>query len=138
MKPLFDLSLEPQASITTELKNELWDFVIIGAGPAGALAAYLLAPKTRVLLIDQAAFPREKTCGGCLSQGALQELERAGLRSLVAGLEGKPIESLYIASGGSSTKISIPRGLSLSRKKMDFALIEAAKLKGTVFLPSTK
>lgn len=136
--PLFDLSLESQASLTDEIKNQLWDFVIIGAGPAGALAAYLLAPKNRVLLIDQADFPREKSCGGCLSRGALSKLDRAGLRGLVTALNGNPIQFLEIAAAGLSAKISVPEGLSVSRKKLDAALIEAAKQKGTVFLPSTK
>jgi len=138
MKPLFDLSPKSQIPCVQDFNNELWDFIIVGAGPAGALAAYLLAPKKRVLLIDQAAFPREKTCGGCLSRGALRELERAGLRSVVAALNGNPLQFLHIASGGRSAKIAIPHGLSLSRKKLDSALIEAAKQKGAVFLPSTK
>jgi len=140
MKPLFDLFPESQAQAPApvDVKNELWDFVIIGAGPAGALAAYLLAFKKRVLLIDQAAFPREKSCGGCLSRPALRELERAGLRSMVASLNGTPLQFLSIASGGRSAKIAIPQALSLSRKKFDAAMIDAAKQRGAVFLPSTK
>ncbi|MFC1406379.1 geranylgeranyl reductase family protein [Streptacidiphilus sp. N1-5] len=49
----------------------VWDVVVVGAGPAGASAAYEAASSTganggspRVLLIDKAAPPRYKTCGG--------------------------------------------------------------------------
>ena len=42
-----------------------FDVAIVGAGPAGSLAAYQLATAgTRVLLVDKATFPRDKPCGG--------------------------------------------------------------------------
>lgn len=41
------------------------DVAIIGAGPAGSTAAWRLASAgARVLLVDKAAFPRDKPCGG--------------------------------------------------------------------------
>ncbi|WP_370082048.1 geranylgeranyl reductase family protein [Streptacidiphilus sp. MAP12-16] len=45
----------------------VWDVVVVGAGPAGASAAYAAASTgegLRVLLLDKAAPPRYKTCGG--------------------------------------------------------------------------
>jgi geranylgeranyl reductase family protein len=45
--------------------NERFDAVVIGAGPAGSLAAFLLAEAgLSTLLLDRAAFPRDKPCGG--------------------------------------------------------------------------
>lgn len=45
-----------------------YDSIIVGAGPAGSSAAYLLAKAgMRVLLVDKYAFPRNKLCGGLLS-----------------------------------------------------------------------
>jgi geranylgeranyl reductase family protein len=42
-----------------------YDVAIIGAGPAGSTAAYRLANAgARVLLLDKATFPRDKSCGG--------------------------------------------------------------------------
>ncbi len=42
-----------------------FDVAIVGAGPAGSVAAYRLAAAgARVLLVDKAVFPRDKPCGG--------------------------------------------------------------------------
>ncbi len=46
---------------------EVWDVVVVGAGPAGASAAYAAAVAgRRVLLLEKAELPRYKTCGGGL------------------------------------------------------------------------
>ncbi|RLV64900.1 geranylgeranyl reductase [Streptomyces sp. CBMAI 2042] len=43
----------------------MWDVVVVGAGPAGASAAYAAAVAgRRVLLLEKAELPRYKTCGG--------------------------------------------------------------------------
>ncbi len=53
------------------------DVVIVGAGPAGALAALVLARQgARVRLVDRARFPRAKLCGDSLNPGALAVLGR--------------------------------------------------------------
>ncbi len=45
----------------------VWDVVVVGAGPAGSSAARAAAEAgASVLLLDRAAFPRYKTCGGGL------------------------------------------------------------------------
>lgn len=45
--------------------GEVWDVVVVGAGPAGAMAAYAAASAgRRVLLLEKAELPRYKTCGG--------------------------------------------------------------------------
>src|ERR1700745_419449 len=41
------------------------DVAIVGAGPAGSVAAYRLASAgLRTLLVDKTVFPRDKPCGG--------------------------------------------------------------------------
>ncbi len=50
-----------------------YDVIVIGAGPAGALAAYTLADKgIKTLIIEKALLPRYKTCGGGLVNRAVQ------------------------------------------------------------------
>lgn len=45
-----------------------YDVVIVGAGPAGSTAAYILSRKGyNILLLDKEHFPRKKLCGGCLT-----------------------------------------------------------------------
>jgi geranylgeranyl reductase family protein len=51
------------------------DVIIAGAGPAGSLAAFVLASRgVRVLILEKSEFPRYKTCGGGLSHKILQEI----------------------------------------------------------------
>ena len=52
-----------------------YDVVVVGAGPAGSLAAYHLAVAgASVLLVDRARFPRDKPCGGGLTARAVRAL----------------------------------------------------------------
>lgn len=54
-----------------------YDIVVIGGGPAGATAAYLLSLQgLRVLVIDKCNFPRNKLCGGLITQKTIELLHR--------------------------------------------------------------
>ncbi|MEM4258478.1 MAG: geranylgeranyl reductase family protein [Candidatus Thermoplasmatota archaeon] len=51
-----------------------YDVIVVGAGPAGATAATVLAEQgKKVLLIDKEKFPRDKPCGGGLPTRVLQQ-----------------------------------------------------------------
>jgi len=51
------------------------DVIIVGAGPAGSLAAYELATKgVRVLILEKSQFPRYKICGGGVTHKTLSEI----------------------------------------------------------------
>lgn len=57
--------------------------IIVGAGPAGATAAYCIASAGhKVLLLDQQKFPREKKCGDFVSPGSIKELQKMGITDL--------------------------------------------------------
>ncbi len=60
------------------------DVIIIGAGPAGSSAAYFLARAgVKVLLLDKATFPRDKTCGDGLVPRALPILAEMGILNTI-------------------------------------------------------
>jgi geranylgeranyl reductase family protein len=54
---------------------ERFDAIVVGAGPAGSTTAYRLARAgARVLVLERARFPRDKPCGGGLTERALRQL----------------------------------------------------------------
>jgi flavin-dependent dehydrogenase len=118
-----------------EAGERRWDAVVVGAGPAGALAARTLALAGRsVLLVDKARFPRAKVCGCCLSAAALDVLERVGLGGLVRPMGAVRLERFWLHAG--STRAELPiRGVSLSRERLDAGLIREGVRAGAAFLP---
>ncbi|HTL46451.1 MAG TPA: FAD-dependent monooxygenase [Verrucomicrobiae bacterium] len=139
MKPFGLASGLVQGRTETSPEARLWDFLVIGAGPAGSLAAHELAKYgAAVLLVDKAAFPRHKPCGGCLSWRALRELELSGLGHLARELGAKRLGTLYLGAEGRRARIRIPESAGLSRESLDAALIHEACAQGVTFLPETK
>lgn len=54
-----------------------YDVIIVGCGPAGATAGYLLGSfGFHTALIDKSTFPRRKLCGGILTHKTLKLLQR--------------------------------------------------------------
>jgi len=116
-----------------------WDVIVLGAGPAGALAAHQLArQRLRVLLVERRAFPRWKVCGTCLNGLALGALAQAGLPDLVDHLGGVPLDRLRLGLQHHQTELELPLGHSLSRGRLDLALGEAAVAEGAVWQRSTE
>ena len=55
--------------------GQLWDAIVVGAGPSGCAAAYDLAIAGQsVLLVDKSDFPRLKACAGGLTIKAVKAL----------------------------------------------------------------
>src|SRR5437667_10341215 len=81
-------TLQPAAAA-----RRVWDALIIGAGPAGSLAARELARRgVATLLVDRARFPRDKVCGSCLGASGLTELAAVGLGDLPRRLNAPRLE----------------------------------------------
>ena len=106
-----------------------FDFIIVGAGPAGTVAAYLLAKQNwRVLMIDKQTFPRYKPCGGGLPIHTISEFP----------FDLKPILE-FCAEGGivafkGKTRLKVKLEDEFAwltmRDKMDAFLLEKAKQAG--------
>lgn len=112
--------------------------VVIGAGPAGSLVARELARAgVRVLLVDKAAFPRDKVCGCCLSAAAVGVLERVGLGQLPVSLGAKPLERFEVACSSARATVPIRGGFAVSRASLDAALAADAVRAGATLAPST-
>jgi menaquinone-9 beta-reductase len=66
--------------VTAASPNSQTDVLVVGAGPAGAAAAYWLATNGhRVTIVERRTFPRGKTCGDALTPRAVRQLHDMGL-----------------------------------------------------------
>jgi geranylgeranyl reductase family protein len=111
--------------------------VVVGAGPAGSVAALVLARGgARVALADKASFPRDKACGDLVGPRGVQVLADLGLRVPDAG-QGSDL----LAVGPSGRRSRLPaytgrsypgHGIIVPRLTFDHALREAAVRAGAV------
>jgi geranylgeranyl reductase family protein len=91
--------------------EEIWDAVVVGAGPAGCAAAYDLAHAgRRVLLVDKANFPRPKACAGGLTMRAVK-----ALRYPVAPVVRRTVREIVLESDGAQPPSE--RALPVGRPK---------------------
>jgi len=107
--------------------------VVVGAGPAGGMAALLLSRRAwDVTVIEQSRFPRDKVCGECVSAMGMGVLERAGLKEscLEAGAV-KLTHAVLHPPGGRAAVLPLPEPMwGLSRGALDALLLEAARRAG--------
>jgi flavin-dependent dehydrogenase len=117
----------------------IWDAIVVGAGPAGSLAARLLASGgARVLLVEKQRFPRSKVCGACLNGQALAVLRAAGLGWLIDRLCGITLEEVQLRFRGRTARLTVPDGAVVSRDRLDATLADAATAAGARFWHETE
>ena len=117
------------------MHDDAWDVVVVGAGPAGsaaALSALRTRPGARVLLLDRARFPRDKSCGDGIAPQALDELARLGAAHVLA--DRVPVRRLRLVSPGGvevTTVLARP-DVVVPRTLFDARLVDAAVARGAV------
>ncbi len=114
--------------------DEVWDLVVVGAGPAGsaaALGALRADPTLRVLLLDRAEFPRDKCCGDGIAPHVLDVLRSVGAGDVTQGWQ--PLDRLEIARGEHRVAGKVARPVwVIPREVFDARLVERAVVAGAV------
>ncbi|HDQ73182.1 MAG TPA: NAD(P)/FAD-dependent oxidoreductase [Chloroflexi bacterium] len=108
------------------------DVAIVGAGPAGSIAAKRLAESgVRVALLERATFPRDKVCGDGVSSRGLALLAQHGLGEWTAQFPAP--EALRITSPDRQVLDVVPPadesvlyGRTIPRRLLDAQLAQAA------------
>ena len=118
------------------------DAVVVGAGPAGAATAILLAEQgLSVVLLDRARFPRDKICGEYLSPEGSRILDRLGVLARVEARGARPLRGMRILAPDGTLLVGDypadgpwhghrPHALAVRRRVLDLALIERAREAG--------
>ena len=113
------------------------DVAVVGAGPAGAAAAILLAEHgLDVIVLDRAQLPRPRVvCGEYLSPEAARLLDRLGVLKAVDGLGAAPLAGMRITAPDGTVVVGRYRtvgawrpyrqhAMGVSRATLDGALVE--------------
>lgn len=120
-----------------------FDAIIIGAGPAGASAAILLATAGwSVSLIEKQAFPRRKVCGECVAASNLPLLDALGIGGDFMAQAGPELRRIAVMRGMRTVLADLPPALhpqhawgrALGRETLDTLLLARARAAGAVVL----
>jgi geranylgeranyl reductase family protein len=114
-----------------------FDVAVVGAGPAGSVAALVLARGgARVALIDRAGFPRDKACGDLVGPRGVQVLHELGV-----DVPGAPRLGDMAVIGPTGSRVVLPAvpgrtypgyAVAVPRSRFDALLRDAALDAGAV------
>ena len=108
----------------------MFDLIVVGAGPAGTSAGISAARLgAKVMLLESAAFPRQKVCGEFVSAESLELLEtllNGSSEALLRGAPRIPRARIFVDGRKLEAAIDSPAA-SIARFDMDLALWRAAE-----------
>ena len=115
-----------------------FDAAIVGAGPAGAAAAILLARAGwSVALVERQAFPRRKVCGECIAASNFALLAVLGVGAAVEAHAGAELRRVALMRGDETIVAALPAaagphrwGRAIGREHLDTWLAAAADAAG--------
>ncbi|MFI0242200.1 geranylgeranyl reductase family protein [Streptomyces sp. NPDC016845] len=116
--------------------SSVWDVIVVGAGPAGSTAARVAAEQgCKTLLLERAAIPRYKTCGGGLIGASLAALP-PGLPLKIYDTAGR---FTFTHNGDRERTLdsTSPTITMVYRSELDASLAEAACAAGATLHDST-
>ncbi len=115
-----------------------YDVAIVGAGPAGSSAALAARQAgASVVLLDKAAFPRDKSCGDGIAPHTLDVLRGLGVTGIEEGYA--PVTALHLVGpSGSAVRRPLHRpNYTIPRTVFDAKLVEAAVASGATLAQHT-
>ncbi len=121
--------------------KEIYDIVIVGAGPSGSTTAHYLAKEGfNVLLLDKFDFPRDKTCGDGLTPRALHILDDMGILNTLHQVGQRSNKLELISPKGHKAAAVLPKKedacdyvLVVPRLILDNIILERALTSGAKF-----
>jgi geranylgeranyl reductase family protein len=114
-----------------------YDAIVVGLGPAGAMASLELASKgANVIGLDKEGFPRYKPCGGCIST----KVERVLNTDISEVIEDTVYGATFTYKSGRRLDIisDKPVGYNVMRDRFDSLLVQRARSAGAAIVEKKK